>query len=62
MKWTEAFESNCLKVNLGKAKVMVSCNITKDGLSEIKVDPCGICGLRVKTNWFVRKMWQVDPL
>ena len=32
--WMEAFESNGLKVNLGKTKVMVSSSITQDGLSK----------------------------
>ena len=45
-KWKEAFESKCLKVNLGKTKVMVSGGITQDGLSKSKVDPCGVCRLR----------------
>ena len=39
-----------MKVNLGKTKVMVSGGITKDGLSESKVDPCEVCSLRVKAN------------
>ena len=29
---------------------MVSGSITKDGLSESKVDPCSVCSLRVKAN------------
>ena len=29
---------------------MVSSGITKDGLSKSKVDPCGVCSLRVKAN------------
>ena len=45
LKWKEAFESKCLKVNLGKTKVMVSGGITKDGMSKSKVDPCGVCSL-----------------
>ena len=44
----EAFESKSLKVNLGKTKVMVSSGVTKDGLSKSKVDPCGVCSLKVK--------------
>ena len=39
-----------MKVNLGKAKIMVSSSITKDGLSKSKVDQCGVCRLRVKVN------------
>ena len=49
-KWKEAFESKWLKVKLGKAKVMVSGDITKDGLSNSKVDVCEVCSLRVKPN------------
>ena len=30
--------------------VMVSGGITKDGMSKIKVDPLGVCSLRVKAN------------
>ena len=50
LKWKEAFESKGLTANLGKTKVMVSTGITQDGLSKSKVDPCGVCSLRVKTN------------
>ena len=50
LKWKEALESKGLKVNLGKTKVMVSSGITQDGLAKAKVDPCGICSLRVKDN------------
>ena len=39
-----------MKVNLGKTKVMVSDGITKDGLPNCKVDPYGVCSLRVKSN------------
>ena len=49
IKWKEAFQSKCLKVNLGKTRVMVNGGITKDGMSKSKVDPCGVCSLRVKT-------------
>ena len=45
-----AFESKGLKVNLEKTKVMVCGGITKDGMSKSKVDPCGVCCLREKTN------------
>ena len=31
-------------------KVMVSCGITQDGLSNSKVEPCGVCSLRVKAS------------
>ena len=30
--------------------VMVCGGITKDGMSKSKVDPCGVCSLRVKAN------------
>ena len=33
IKWKEAFENKCLKVNLEKTKIMVSGLITKDDLS-----------------------------
>ena len=46
-KWKDAFESKGLKVNFGKTKVMVGGGITQGGLSESKVDPCGVCSLRV---------------
>ena len=38
LKLKEAFESKGLKVNLWKTKVMVSGGITKDGISQSKVD------------------------
>ena len=50
IKWREAFESKGLKINLGKTKVMVCGGITQNGLSKSKVDPCGVCSLRVKAN------------
>ena len=50
LKWKEAFDSKCLKVVLGKAKVMISGGITKDGLSKSKVDQCFVCSLREKVN------------
>ena len=39
-----------MKVNLVKTNVVVSGSITKDGMSRSKVDPCGVCCLRVKVN------------
>ena len=33
--------------NLEKTKMMVNGSITKDGLSKIKVNICGVCSLRV---------------
>ena len=50
LKWKEAFDSKGLKVNLWKTKVVVSGGITEDGMSESKVDSCGVCSLRVKAN------------
>ena len=51
LKWKEAFECKGLKVNHGKTKMIVSSGgITKDGMSKSKVDPCGVCSLRVKAN------------
>ena len=50
LRWKETLESKGLNVNLGKTKVKVSTGITKDGLSKSKVDPRGVCSLRVKAN------------
>ena len=44
------FESKGLKVNLGDTKVLVVSGFTQNGLSKSKVDPCGVCSLRVKAN------------
>ena len=58
LKWKDGFESKGLKVNLGKTKVMVSGGITKDGMSESKADPCGVCSFRVRlTRYFMCTMW-----
>ena len=50
IEYKKVFESKGLKVNLGKTKVMVIGCITKDGLSNSKVDSCWVCTLRVKAN------------
>ena len=50
LKWKEAFDSKGLKDSLGKNKVRVSGGIIEDGFSKSKVDPCGVCSLRVKAN------------
>ena len=50
LEWKEAFVSKGLKVNLGKTRVMVSSDITQDGLSKSKVYPYGVCSLRVKAH------------
>ena len=34
-------------------KIMVSGGITKDDISKSKVDPCGVCSMRVKANSFL---------
>ena len=49
LKW-KAFESKDSKGNHDKTKVIVSGCITKDGMTKSKVDPCGVCSLRVKVN------------
>ena len=48
--WKEAFVSKAMNVNLGKSRSMVSGGITKDCMSKGKVDPCGVCSLRVKAK------------
>ena len=50
LRWKEAIESKGFKVNLGKAEVMACVSITNDGISNSKVDPCGVCSLRVKAK------------
>ena len=56
-KWKKGFESKGLKVNLGKAKVMVCGGITNDCMSEGKANPYGICSLRLKANWVLCSKW-----
>ena len=48
LRFRKSLESKSLKVYLVTTNVMVSGSITKDGLSKSKVDPCGVCSLRVK--------------
>ena len=60
-KWKEALDSKGLKVNIVETKVMVCGSITKDGMSEGKVDPCGFCSLGVKANSVLCTEWQMDP-
>ena len=48
--WKEAFESKGLKVNLWKSKVMVSSDITQDGMSKSRANQCGVCSLRAKAK------------
>ena len=50
LKWKESFESKGVRVNIEKTKATVSSGITKDGFSKSKVDPCGVCSMRVKAN------------
>ena len=46
----EGFLSKGLKVNPVKANVMVSDNVTNNGMCKSKVNPCLVCSLRVKAN------------
>ena len=39
-----------MKINLGKTKVIIIGGITKDNMSEGKVDPCLVCILRITAN------------
>ena len=42
---------------------MICGGITKDGMSKIKVDPCGVCSLRVKADsvlFIQRGKWIYD--
>ena len=48
--WNEACDSNGLKVIFGKTMAMISCGITKDGMSKSKVEPYGVCSMSVKAN------------
>ena len=41
-KWNKAFESKGLKVNLGKANMMVTVGVIIDGLFKSTVDTCRI--------------------
>ena len=50
LKWKEAFRSKGLTANIGKPMAIVSGGITKDDMTNSKVDPCGVCSLRVKAN------------
>ena len=50
LKWKKAFENKGLKVNLGKTTVMVRGGITKDSLSNSKVDMLDVCSLKAKAN------------
>ena len=50
LKWKEAIDSKSVKADLGKTKVMISGDITKNGLSKSTDDPCGVCSLGKKTN------------
>ena len=50
LKWKEAFESKGLKVSLGKSKVMISIDITMDGMCKSNDLPCWVSSLRVMAN------------
>ena len=47
-RWRGALESKGMKVNIRKTKMMVSGS--EGEIVRSKVDPCGICGKRVKSN------------
>ena len=49
-KQKEVFGCKGLKFIIWKTIVMIGGGITNDGLSKSKVDPCGICSLRVKAD------------
>ena len=61
LKWKEVLENKCLKVNLGKTKVMVTSGIIQDGLFWTKVDPCRVFSLRVKANSVLCGRWIYVP-
>ena len=48
LKWRSALESKGLKANLEKTKVMI-CG-SEGEVIQSRIDPCGICGKRVKVN------------
>ena len=45
-QWKEAFEGKIMRVNLNKTKMMV--NGLEEKVTPSKIDPCGVCGRRVK--------------
>ena len=47
-EWSKAFESKGMRVNIGKAKLMVSG--MKGEMLESSIDSCGVCGTSVKSN------------
>ena len=47
--WNSAFERKGLKVNLKKTKIL-ECGVGKGVTVQSKIDPCGVCGKRAKTN------------
>ena len=47
-RWRRALEGKGLKVNVGKTKMMVSG--TNGEITSSKIDPCGVCGKRVRSN------------
>ena len=46
--WRRALEGKGLKVNVGKAKMMVSG--MEGEITSSKIDPCGVCGKRIGSN------------
>ena len=57
LEWKEAFECKGLKVSIKKTMVMVSGGITNRGMSNSKVDLCGVCSLRVWANSVLCGKW-----
>ena len=47
-EWRKAFENKGMRVSLGKTKLMVSG--MEEETFDSKIDPCGVCGTRVKSN------------
>ena len=47
-EWREAFESQGMRVNLEKTKLMVSG--MEEKAFDSKIDPCSVCGTRVMSN------------
>ena len=47
-EWREAFESKGMRVNLGRKKLTGS--EMEEEAFDSKIDPCGVCGTRVKSN------------
>ena len=55
--WKKVFERQGLKVDIGKAKMMVSGGVAKDGSSKSNVYSCWFCSLKLNTK-SVREYWR----